>query len=158
MLLELYTITSISFIVIGFESRTISLNESDTEYQIPIRVSSFSPILGIGTFRLTSTVVTSNASSGKLNICNNACDYSNIIGVDFEHTEQTFTYMTGTFPTSQTLRIRIKKDNIAGEGLEEIHIRLVSNPVNVTGLYGIHDLIIKIQDMDSKYLLLVLIL
>ena len=76
----------------------------------------------------------------------------NIIGVDFEHSEQTFTYRTGTLPTNQILKIRIKKDNIAGEGLEEIHIRLVSNPVNVIGLHGIHDLIIKIQDNDSKFL------
>ena len=128
------------------------MNESDTEYQIPVRVSSFSPVLGISTFRLTSTVVTSNASSGKLYICNNTCHYSNIIGVDFEHTEQTFTYTTGRFPTSQTLRIRIKKDNIAGEGSEQIHIRLISNPVNVIGLHGIHDLIITIQDNDSKFL------
>ena len=134
----------------------MSLNESDTEYQIPIIVSSFSPIVGIGTFTLTSTVLnSSNASSGKLNICNNICDYSNIIGIDFKHTEQTFTYMTGTLPTNQTLRIRIKKDNITGEGLEEIHIRLISNPVNVIGLHGIHDLIIKIHDIDGKYLLLI---
>ena len=133
------------------------MNESDTEYQIPIIVSSFSPIVGIGTFTLTSIVLnSSNASSGKLNICNNVCNYSNIIEVDFEHIEQTFTYTTGKLPTYQTLRIRIKKDNITGEGLEEIHIRLISNPVNVIGLHGIHDLIIKIQDIDSKYLLLIL--
>ena len=127
------------------------MNESDTEYQIPIIVSSFSPVVGISTFTLTSIVLnSSNASSGKLNIWNDVCNYSNIIGVDFEHTEQTFTYRTGTLPTNQTLRIRIKKDNIAGEGLEQIHIRLISNPVNVIGVHGIHDLIIKIQDIDSK--------
>ena len=132
------------------------MNESDTEYQIPIIVSSFSPIVGIGTFTLTSIALnSSNASSGKLIICNDVCDYSNIIGIDFELTEQTFTYTTGTLPTNQALQIRIKKDNITGEGLEEIHIRLISNPINVIGLHGIHDLTIKIHDIDGKYLLLV---
>ena len=73
----LHIVNSMSFVVIGFESDTISLNESDTEYQIPITVSSFSPVVGIGTFTLTSTVLTSsNASSGKLYICKYTCDYS----------------------------------------------------------------------------------
>ena len=70
----LHIVNSISFVVIGFESNTISLNESDTEYEIPIIVSSFSPL---STFTLTSTVLaSSNASSGKLYICKYTCDYS----------------------------------------------------------------------------------